>query len=115
MMGLFSGIMDAAKRKAEEKKQEMASARQMAKLMDVNQLMMILNNNPKHYSITVLFVFGEELKRRMESVRDAQLKMAFNDASRKNNMMAISIYGQELENRGYVRREGAIFEKIGHW
>lgn len=114
-MGLFSGIIDAAKRKAEEKKKEMASAREMAELMDVNQLIITINNNPAHFSISRLFVFSEELKKRMDKVSDSQLKLAFNDASRKNNIMAIQVYGSELENRGYANKENGYYVKIGRW
>lgn len=114
-MGIFSAIIDSAKRKAEEKKKEMESARELAKLMDVNQLMVILNNNPYHYSITRLVVFGDELKNRMDKVSDSQLKFAFNEASRKNNIVAKTVYGNELEKRGYASKEGAYFIKIGRW
>lgn len=114
-MGLFSSIAESIKRKAEEKKLEIASASQMAASMDVNQLMMIVNNNPLNFSITRLFVFSEELKKRMDKVSDSQLKLAFNDASRKNNIMATQVYGSELEKRGYANREGGYYIKIGSW
>lgn len=114
-MGFFSNIADNVKRKAAEQQREIASASAMAAKMRTEELMYLITNNPKRLSILVLSAYSHELKSRMQKVRDSDLKMQFNEATRRNNMSAVILYGNELVERGYAEQDGAFYTKIGRW
>jgi len=93
----------------------MIAVREVAAKLDTNQLMHIVNNNPERFSLPRIFIFCEELSRRVASISDVQLKLSFNVVSRQNNLQAMLVYGNELEKRGFVNKEGGIYYKIGNW
>ena len=112
-MGFFSSIAESVKNKMQQSQQEVGSARTIATSMRTDELMYIIKMNPKKQSILVISAYTQELKRRMGSLDTNRLKMEFNEASRRNNMQALILYGNELVDRGCVKKEGGFYTKIG--
>lgn len=114
-MGFFSGIAESVKRKAEEKQQEIESARTVASKMQTNELMYLITNNPQKLSVVVLATFCQKIQRRIRDISDSSLKNQFNEASRRHNMQAMVLFGNELVERGYAEKDGGFYTKIGRW
>ncbi len=63
-MGLFSSIAKKAKRKLEERQKEVAAISQVVAELNNDQLMYIINNNPKGFYITLLAHFQPRVKKK---------------------------------------------------
>ena len=107
-MGFFSSIAESVKNKMQQSQQEVESARTIATSMRTEELMYIIKMNPKKQSILVISAYTQELKRRMGSLDTNRLKMEFYEASRRNNMQALILYGNELVDRGCAEKEWGL-------
>jgi len=114
-MGFFSGIAESVKRKAAEKQREIESARTVASKLKTEELIYLITNNPQKLSVVVLATFGQEIQRRIGDISDSSLKFQYNEASRRHNMQAMVLFGNELVERGYAEKDGAFYNKIGRW